>query len=46
LAAAEERGVDLIAVGSQGLSAIERSIMGSVSEKVLRHAHCSVLIVR
>lgn len=46
LAAAEERGADLIVVGSQGLSAIERFLIGSVSENVVRHAACSVLVVR
>jgi nucleotide-binding universal stress UspA family protein len=46
LEAGQEHGADLIVVGSQGLSAIERFAMGSVSENVLRHAHCSVVIVR
>jgi nucleotide-binding universal stress UspA family protein len=43
---AEERQADLAAVGSQGLSGIDRFILGSVSEKVLRYAHTSVLIVK
>jgi nucleotide-binding universal stress UspA family protein len=42
---AEERGADLIVVGRQGLSRIERFCMGSVSMNVLRHAVCSVLVV-
>jgi nucleotide-binding universal stress UspA family protein len=46
LAAAEDEGADLIVVGTQGHSPLERFLMGSVSEKVLRHAHCSVLVVR
>jgi nucleotide-binding universal stress UspA family protein len=46
LQAAEEEGADLIVVGSHGQSAIERFLLGSVSEKVLRHAQCSVLIVK
>jgi nucleotide-binding universal stress UspA family protein len=46
LQVAEEERADLIVVGSHGQSAIERFLLGSVSEKVLRHAHCSVLIVR
>jgi nucleotide-binding universal stress UspA family protein len=46
LQVAEEEGADLIVVGSHGQSAIERFLLGSVSERVLRHAHCSVLIVR
>jgi nucleotide-binding universal stress UspA family protein len=43
---AEERGVDLIVVGSRGLHGVERFMMGSVSTRVAQHAHCSVLIAR
>lgn len=43
---AEEREADLIVVGSQGLTGIDRFIMGSVSEKVMRYAHGSVLVVK
>jgi nucleotide-binding universal stress UspA family protein len=41
-----EDGADLIAVGSSGMGAIERFLLGSVSTKVLQHAPCSVLIVK
>jgi len=37
---------DLIILGSKGHSNIERILIGSVSEKVARHAKCSVMIVR
>jgi nucleotide-binding universal stress UspA family protein len=37
---------DLIILGSKGHSNIERILVGGVSEKVLRHAKCSVMIVR
>ena len=37
---------DLIIMGSRGRSALERILIGSVSEKVLHHAPCSVMIVR
>jgi nucleotide-binding universal stress UspA family protein len=37
---------DLIAVGSRGLDALDRFLLGSVSTQVLLHASCSVLIVR
>ncbi len=37
---------DLIVVGSHGRGALERLLIGSVSEAVLRHAGCSVQIVR
>ena len=43
---AEELGVDLIAVGSRGLGGVRRALMGSVSDSVVRHAHCPVLIAR
>ena len=43
---AEELEVGLVVLGSRGLGGIRRALMGSVSTSVLRHAHCSVLIVR
>ncbi len=43
---ARDEGADLIVVGSHGLGALERVLLGSVPENVLRHAHCSVVIVR
>ncbi|HSB45191.1 MAG TPA: universal stress protein [Nitrospira sp.] len=36
----------VIVIGSRGMKAIKRFLLGSVSEKVLVHAPCSVLIVR
>lgn len=46
LGAAEERKADLIVLGAQGMSRFDRFLLGSVSEFVLRHAPCSVLVVR
>lgn len=43
---ASEWGADLIMVGSHGWKGINRFLLGSVSEAVARHAHCSVEIVR
>jgi nucleotide-binding universal stress UspA family protein len=43
---AEELGVGLIVVGSRGLGGIRRALIGSVSDSVVRHAHCPVLVVR
>ena len=43
---AEELEVGLVVVGSRGLGGIRRALMGSVSESVVRHAHCLVLVVR
>ncbi len=37
---------DLIAVGSRGLDALDRFLLGSVSTQVVLHAPCSVLIVK
>lgn len=46
IAAAERHDADLIVLGQRGRSAIARFIDGSVSERVVRHAHCDVLVVR
>jgi nucleotide-binding universal stress UspA family protein len=43
---AQEVGVGLIVVGSRGLGGIRRALIGSVSDSVVRHAHCPVLVVR
>jgi nucleotide-binding universal stress UspA family protein len=46
VAVAEEIGAGLIVSGSRGRGGIRRALMGSVSDSVLRHAHCPVLVVR
>lgn len=43
---AEEQSVDMIVVGSHGIGEFERLVIGSVSEKVVRHAKVPVLVVR
>jgi nucleotide-binding universal stress UspA family protein len=43
---AEELGAGLIVMGSRGLGGVRRALMGSVSDSVVHHAHCPVLIVR
>ena len=43
---AEEIRAGLIVVGSRGLGGIRRALMGSVSDSVVRHAHCPVMVVR
>jgi nucleotide-binding universal stress UspA family protein len=46
VAVAEELGAGLIVLGSRGLGGVRRALMGSVSESVVRHAHCPILVVR
>jgi nucleotide-binding universal stress UspA family protein len=46
VALAEDTGVGLIVIGSRGHGGIRRVLMGSVSDAVVRHAHCPVLVVR
>ena len=43
---AEELGAGLIVMGSRGHGRLRRALMGSVSDAVVRHAHCPVTIVR
>jgi nucleotide-binding universal stress UspA family protein len=43
---AEDLRVGLVVVGSRGLGGLRRALMGSVSDSVVRHAHCLVLVVR
>jgi nucleotide-binding universal stress UspA family protein len=43
---AKEWHADMIVLGSHGRTGLSRFLMGSVSQAVVRHAHCSVEIVR
>ncbi|MFW5877339.1 MAG: universal stress protein [Myxococcota bacterium] len=43
---ATEGEYDLIVIGSRGMSAIGRFLVGSVSDKVVHRAPCSVLVVK
>lgn len=43
---AEEVGANMIVLGSRGHGGVRRALLGSVSEEVIRHAHCPVLVVR
>ncbi|MDC3412656.1 universal stress protein [Aquibacillus sp. 3ASR75-11] len=43
---APNHGADLIICGATGLNAVERFLIGSVSESITRYASCDVLVVR
>jgi nucleotide-binding universal stress UspA family protein len=43
---AEYIGAGLVVMGSRGRSGIRRALMGSVSERLVRHADCPVMIIR
>jgi nucleotide-binding universal stress UspA family protein len=43
---AEVQAVSLIVMGTHGLRGLERAMLGSVTDKVLRKAHCPVLAAR
>lgn len=44
--AAAKAKADMIVMGSEGRSGLNRLLVGSVAGRVFRHAHCPVLIVR
>jgi nucleotide-binding universal stress UspA family protein len=43
---ADKKQVDLIVLGSRGLSGVSRWVLGSVSDRVSDYAHCTVLIAK
>lgn len=43
---AETARIDLVILGRRGVSMFEKWILGSVSERVLRYAHCPVMVIR
>ena len=44
--AATNTQADLVVMGSEGRTGVNRFLVGSVAEKVVRHARCPVLVVR
>jgi universal stress protein A len=38
--------IDLVVMGTHGRTGIKHVLLGSVAEKVVRHAHCPVLVAR
>lgn len=43
---AKDKGIDLIVIPSHGYTGITRLALGSVAERVLRHAPCPTLVLR
>jgi len=43
---AKERDIDLIVLTTHGHTGMERVLLGSTAERVVRHAHCPVYVVR
>src|SRR4051812_5123712 len=43
---AADAGIDVIVIGTHGRTGVDRLVMGSVAEKVMREAPCSVLVVK
>lgn len=44
--AADERQIDLIVTGTHGRTGVGHFLLGSTAERIVRHAHCPVLVVR
>jgi nucleotide-binding universal stress UspA family protein len=43
---AEDKNIDLIVVGSRGMSGFKKLLLGSVASGVVTYAHCPVLVVK
>ena len=43
---AQRLGADLVVVGTRGLTGLAHLLIGSVAEKIVRHAPCNVLVAR
>jgi nucleotide-binding universal stress UspA family protein len=43
---ADERQIDLIVTGTHARTGVGHFLLGSTAERIVRHAHCSVLVVR
>jgi nucleotide-binding universal stress UspA family protein len=45
-AARDDREIDLVVMGTRGRTGLSRALLGSVAERVVRHAPCPVMVVR
>jgi nucleotide-binding universal stress UspA family protein len=45
-AARDDGAIDLVVVGTHGRTGLKHALLGSVAEKIVRHAPCAVLVVR
>lgn len=43
---AKKHEADLVVIPSHGYSGVKRALLGSVAERVIRHAHCPTLVLR
>jgi len=43
---ADEQQADLVVIPSHGYSGLTRMLLGSTAERVIRHAHCPVYVMR
>jgi nucleotide-binding universal stress UspA family protein len=43
---AADAGIDVVVIGTHGRTGVDRLVMGSVAERVMREAPCSVLVVK
>ena len=43
---ATKKQVKMVVMGTRGLNRLRRTLMGSVSDYVLHHAHCPVMVVK
>lgn len=43
---AKKSGVDVIVIGTKGITGVEKFLLGSVASSVINHAHCPVVAVR
>ncbi len=41
----EEKGIDVIVIATHGRTGLMHTLIGSVAEKVIRHAKCPVLVI-